>query len=149
MSAYIMAGIAISPLLNMKGDDAMAIACAAFCIPTSMTMVLPALGLSRPMRVRPRLHTIEIKRSSVHAVPNVAMLSIISRGYCKKNVDARIINAGNAPLLRILFTFADFDGEKCRNAIPHISGTKSNAMFCTNSLPIGKSISVPDWCEMN
>ena len=44
---------------------------------------------------------------------------------------------------------ADFDGEKCRNAIPHISGTKSNAMFCTNSLPIGKSKSVPDWCEMN
>jgi hypothetical protein len=35
----MMAGIAISPLLKMNGEDAIAIACAAFCIPTSIDIV--------------------------------------------------------------------------------------------------------------
>ena len=34
-----MAGRAISPLLKMKGEEAIAMACAAFCIPTSITIV--------------------------------------------------------------------------------------------------------------
>ena len=41
-----MAGMAISPLLNMKGENAMAIAWAAFCIPTSMTMVRRTAGVN-------------------------------------------------------------------------------------------------------
>ena len=39
-SAYIIAGIAISALLKMKGEVAIVMACAAFCIPTSMIIVL-------------------------------------------------------------------------------------------------------------
>ena len=41
----MMAGMAISPLLKMKGENAMAIAWAAFCIPTSMTMVRRTAGV--------------------------------------------------------------------------------------------------------
>ena len=38
-SAYIIAGIAISPLLKMNGEVAIAMTCAAFCIPNPITIV--------------------------------------------------------------------------------------------------------------
>ena len=40
-----MAGIAISASLKMNGLVAMAMACAAFCMPTSMTTVRRCAGL--------------------------------------------------------------------------------------------------------
>ena len=48
-NAYIIAGNAISPLLKINGDDAMAMACAAFCMPTSMTMVRLVPAAKPPM----------------------------------------------------------------------------------------------------
>ena len=47
-SAYIIAGIAISPLLKMNGEVAIAMACAAFCIPTSITIVRLTESVSFP-----------------------------------------------------------------------------------------------------
>ena len=40
-----MAGIAILPSLKTNGLEAIAMACAAFCIPTSMTMVRRATSM--------------------------------------------------------------------------------------------------------
>ena len=46
----------ISPLLKMKGDEAMAMAWAAFCIPTSITMVRRAASVKCPAQERSELH---------------------------------------------------------------------------------------------
>ena len=69
ISAYIIAGIAISPLLNMNGDVAIAIACAAFCIPTSITIVRRAASLSFPARDSSELHSMLAIMSRMHAMP--------------------------------------------------------------------------------
>ena len=72
-SAYIIAGSAISPLLNIKGDDAMAIACAAFCMPASMTIVRRA-ALSLPAaRDKMELPPIASRMRRAAEVPSIAM----------------------------------------------------------------------------
>ena len=101
--AYIIAGIAISPLSNMNGEVAMAIACAAFCIPISITIVRRTASVSFPTRESSELHVMLAIMSKAHASPVRVKLSIISWVYCRKNSSANVISAGKAILLSTLF----------------------------------------------
>lgn len=77
-SAYIIAGIAISPLLKMNGEVAIAMACAAFCIPTSITIVRLTESVRFPKCDSKELQIIAEIISRVHANPVRLKLSIIS-----------------------------------------------------------------------
>lgn len=98
--------MAIRPLLKMKGEKAMAMAWAAFCMPTSMTMVRRTAGENPPRRESNELHSIASKTSEAVAIPRTAKLSTISWVYWRKNTKARNIRAGKAALPRILRTLA-------------------------------------------
>ena len=139
----MIAGIAISALLNMKGELAMAMACAAFCIPTSMTMVLLTAVPDFVMRESKELQVIAANIKIVIVNPNTAKFSLMACVFCKKKIPANVIKAGNASLLSTLLTFAAGSGRKCLNVIPKKSGTNSNTMFCTMSLPKGRLTSTP------
>lgn len=106
----MIAGIAISALLNMKGELAMAIACAAFCIPTSMTMVLLTAVPDFVMRESKELHIIAANIKIVIVSPNTAKFSLMACVFCKKKIPANVIKAGNASLLSTLLTFAAGSG---------------------------------------
>ena len=106
-----MAGRAISPLLKMKGDDAMAIACAAFCIPTSITIVRLTASLNLPILDMHELQAIAISISIATERPKEAKFSAISFLYCRKNTAARIIRAGKAILPNTVLTFTDAVGQ--------------------------------------
>ena len=80
----MIAGIAISALLNMKGELAMAIACAAFCIPTSITMVLLTAVFDFVILESRELHVIAANINIVIVNPNTAKLSLIACVFCKK-----------------------------------------------------------------
>ena len=84
----------------------MEMACAAFCIPTSMTIVLLTAVLDFVSRDKRELHNIAANINAVIVIPNTAKFSLISSVYCKKNINANIINAGKANLLSTLLTFA-------------------------------------------
>ncbi len=101
----MMAGIAISPLLNIKGDVAMAIACAAFCIPTSITIVRRTAASYRKSLVDKALNSIVVSISIAAAKPSTVKFAIISLVYWIKNTNAKSIKAGNAALPSPLFTF--------------------------------------------
>lgn len=139
----MIAGIAISALLNMNGDVAMAIACAAFCMPTSMTMVLLTAVPDFVILESKELHAIAANINMLIVNPNTAKLSLIACVFCKKNINANVISAGNANLLSTLFTLAAGSGKKCLNKIPIKRGTKRSTMFCTMSLPKGRLTSIP------
>ena len=76
--AYIIAGIAISLLLKIKGDVDMAMACAAFCIPTSMTIVLLTAVFDFVSLDNSELHNIAANIRNVIVTPSTAKLSLIS-----------------------------------------------------------------------
>ena len=78
ISAYIIAGIAISLLLKIKGDVAMAMACAAFCIPTSMTMVLLTAVFDFVILDSKELHSIAANIRIAIVIPNIAKLSMMA-----------------------------------------------------------------------
>ena len=82
----MIAGIAISALLNMNGELAMAIACAAFCIPTSITMVLLTAVPDFVILESNELHPIAANINIVIVSPNTAKLSLIACVFCKKNI---------------------------------------------------------------
>lgn len=109
-SAYIIAGIAISPLLNIKGELAMEMACAAFCIPTSMTIVLLTAVLDFVILDSNELHSIAANIKAATVNPKSVKFPIISSVYCKKKINARTISAGNANLPNVLLTFAAMSG---------------------------------------
>ena len=83
-----MAGSAISPLLNMKGDDAIEIACSGFCIPTSITIVRLVASLNLPILDMHELQAIAIMISIAAESPNEAKFPAISFLYCRKNTAA-------------------------------------------------------------
>ena len=139
----MIAGIAISALLNMKGELAMAIACAAFCMPTSMMMVLLTAVPDFVILESKELHAIAANIKTPIVNPKTAKFSLIACVFCKKNIKANVISAGNASLLSTLFTFAAGPGRKCLNMIPMKRGTKRSTMFCTMSLPKGRLTSTP------
>ena len=139
----MIAGIAISPLLKMKGELAIAIACAAFCIPTSIMMVLLTAVLDFVIRDSKELHVIANNIKAVIVIPMTAKFSLIACVFCIKNIAANVISAGNASLLNTLFTFVAGSGKKCLNKIPMKSGTKRSTIFCTMSLPNGRLTSTP------
>ena len=105
-SAYIIAGIAILSSLKIKGDEAMAIACAAFCIPISIIMARRAAVLILNARDRSEPQDIVTMMSRAQAVPKVAMLSAMTSGYCKKNSSANSISAGKAALPNTRFVLS-------------------------------------------
>ena len=102
----MMAGRAISPLLKMNGEDAIAMACAAFCILTSITIVRRTAGVNLPKRDRVELPTMDRSMSSNTELPNTMKLAAISLLYCKKKTNANVMRAGNAILLRMFLTCA-------------------------------------------
>ena len=107
----MIAGIAISPLLKMKGELAMAIACAAFCIPTSITIVLLTAVPDFVIHDNVELHNIANNINAVTVNPNTAIFSLIACVFCKKKISANVIKAGNANLLSTLLTFAADPGK--------------------------------------
>lgn len=133
----------ISPLLKTNGDEAMAIACAAFCIPTSIIIVRRVAVFTLLARERSELASIAARISIVQAMPCVVKLSIISRGYCRKKSAASVISAGKAHLFSTLLVAMAACGIKRRNSTPSTSGTKSNTRFCINNLPTGSSMVLP------
>ena len=139
----MIAGIAISALLNIKGELAMAMACAAFCMPTSMTIVLLTATLDFVIRESNELHNIAANINALIVSPRTAKFSLMACVFCIKNMPANVIKAGNANLLNTLLTFAAGSGNKCLNRIPMKSGTKRSTMFCTMSLPKGRLTSTP------
>ena len=106
----MIAGNAISPLLKIKGELAIEIACAAFCIPTSMTMVLLTAVFDFVALDNKELHNIAAKIKAVIVIPRTAKFALISSVYCKKNINAKVINAGKANLPSVLLTFAAASG---------------------------------------
>ena len=106
----MIAGIAISSLLNMTGDFAMAMACTAFCIPTSMTMVLLTAVPDFVMRESKELQVIAANIKIVIVNPNTAKFSLMACVFRKKKIPANVIKAGNASLLSTLLTFAAGSG---------------------------------------
>ena len=88
----------------------MEMACAAFCIPTSMTIVLLTAVLDFVSRDKRELHNIAANINAVIVIPNTAKFSLISSVYCKKNINANAINAGKANLLSVLLTFTAVSG---------------------------------------
>ena len=133
----------------MKGELAMDIACAAFCIPTSMTMVLLTAVFDFVALDNKELHNIAANIKAVVVIPSTAKFSFISSVYCRKNINANVIRAGKANLLSVLFTFAAASGYNFLNNIPIISGTKRSTMFCTISFPNGRCISMPLCSDTN
>ena len=123
-----MAGNAISPLLKISGDDAIAMACAAFCIPTSMTIVRLTAVLEPLMRDKPPLHSMASRMSNAPDNPNNAKLLAISRRYCRKNTVASVISAGKANLPSTSATFFAATGLILPKRLPASNGTKSNTM---------------------
>ena len=71
----MIAGIAISPLLKMNGDEAIAIACAAFCIPTSIVIVLLTALLHLLILANVELQSIANSISNEIVKPNIRKLS--------------------------------------------------------------------------
>lgn len=106
-----MAGRAISPLLKMKGEEAIAMACAAFCIPTSITIVRLTEELNLPILDMPELHAIATTISIAADRPKEAKFPAISVLYCRKNTAARIIRAGKAILPKTLLTLTAASGQ--------------------------------------
>ena len=94
----MIAGIAISALLNMKGELAMAMACAAFCMPTSMTMVLLTAVLDFVILESIELHVIAANINIVIVNPSTAKFSLMACVFCIKNIKANVISAGKASL---------------------------------------------------
>ena len=76
-----MAGMAISPLLKIKGDEAIAMACAAFCMLTSIIIVRRTALFVPARRERMELHSIAKRISKPVARPTIVKLSIISCVY--------------------------------------------------------------------
>ena len=74
----MIAGIAISGLLKIKGDVAMAIACAAFCIPTSMIIVLLTATVDFVILESIELHNIANNIKIVTVNPKTAKFSLIA-----------------------------------------------------------------------
>ena len=137
-NAYMIAGNAISPLLNISGDVAMAMACAAFCMPTSMTIVRLVPALELLMRDIAELHSIASIISKAPDSPNRVKLSAISRQYCMKNTVASVMSAGNANFPSTFAVFMAAVGHSFRKRLPDSSGTNNSTIFCINSLPTGR-----------
>lgn len=62
----------------MNGDVAMVIACAAFCIPTSMIIVLLTAVFDFVILDKRELHSIAANIKIATVNPNIAILSIIA-----------------------------------------------------------------------
>ena len=88
----------------------MEMACAAFCIPTSMTIVLLTAVLDFVSRDNRELHNIAANINTVIVIPRTAKLALISSVYWRKNIKAKVIRAGKANLPNILFTLAAVSG---------------------------------------
>ena len=88
----MIAGIAISALLNMKGELAMAIACAAFCMPTSMMMVLLTAVPDFVILESNELHAIAANIKTLIVNPKTAKLSLIACVFCKKNINDSVVS---------------------------------------------------------
>lgn len=84
----------------------MAIACAAFCIPTSITIVRLTALLNRPIRDMLELQAIATSISNAAESPKEAKLSAISFLYCRKKTAARIIREGKAILPKTFLVLA-------------------------------------------
>ena len=122
-------------------------ACAAFCIPTSMTMVRRTVPVSRAKRDSSELHSMLAIISSAHAMPVRRKLTIISSVYCRKKRNASVISAGKAIFPNIFPVLLALYGLIRRNRNPASNGTNRSTMFCTSSFPIGNSMEMPALCE--
>ena len=69
----------------MKGEEAIAMACAAFCIPTSITIVRLTEALNLPILDMPELHAIATTISIAADRPKEAKFPAISVLYRSKN----------------------------------------------------------------
>ena len=117
-------------------------------MPTSITMVRRIAFPNFPAFDNNELHNIAVNISAVVESPIRAKFSKISFVYCRKNVMASTISAGNAILLNTLFTLFAVSGRNFFSAIPNNIGTRKSITFCISSLPIGRLIPVPDCSDM-
>lgn len=139
----MMAGMAIALSLKMKGLDAIAIACAAFCIPTSITIVfcsLPLSFVSFDKRAPARMERIS---RAVTEPPRIAKLSAIVTRCCTKYDPARKTKAGKAHFERIFSRRVAVLWAYFLTTIPKMIGRSIRRRFCTRRFPTGRCISVP------
>ena len=128
-----MAGTAISPLSKISGEVATAIACAAFCIPTSMTIVRRTARRSRNRRASSDPPAIASRISVPAARPSTPRFSRIVEAYCTKKTAASSIRAGKATRPSSSCTRRAARGRQCLKSAPQSIGRNSRTMFCTGS----------------
>ena len=75
-----------------------------------MTMVFLTAVLDLLILDNNELHNIADNIRANIVSPNIAKLSMISCVYCKKNMNANNIRAGNANLLKVLLVLAAVSG---------------------------------------
>ena len=138
-----MAGTAISPLSKISGEVATAIACAAFCIPTSMTIVRRTARRSRNRRASSDPPAIASRISVPAARPSTPRFSRIVEAYCTKKTAASSIRAGKATRPSSSCTRRAARGRQCLKSAPQSIGRNSRTMFCTSSFPTGSSMVAP------
>ena len=88
----MIAGTAITSLLKMNGEDATAIACAAFCIPTSIMMVRCCWRFREKTFSRSQAPLTASNNMAVTDAPRTRKLSQMTDIFCTKNKPARNIN---------------------------------------------------------
>ena len=138
--AYIIAGIAILPSLKTKGLPAIAMACAAFCIPTSIMIVLLSLAMSLKRKHSPAAAAIAHSRRTVVARPRVWKLSpMVLRCWMKKTA-ARKSRAGKARRERTLSVLIAHSFFQCLRPMPRRIGRSIVTIFCINRLRTGRWI---------
>ena len=144
----MMAGMAITSLLKTNGLQAMVMACAAFCMPTSMTMVRRSRPVSRmtydsstPQPIAPRMS------SDIIAPSEANSLTMVSR-CCRKKTVTSSTRQGNASRFSTLCSRCASASRRMFSHRPRTMGTAMSTRFCTSKLPTGRwtAVAVPTDC---
>ena len=118
----------------------MAMACAAFCIPTSIMIVLLSPVLSPKRKHSPAAAAVAQSRRTVVASPRLWKLStIVPRCWMKKTA-ARKSRAGKARRERTLSVLMAHSFFQCLSPMPRRIGRSIVTMFCINRLRTGRWI---------
>ena len=144
----MMAGTAIVSLLKTNGLQATVMAWAAFCMPTSMTMVRRSRDVSRITHDNRAPLPMAAMISTVTEPPSMANeLTMVSR-CCRKKMVTSNSRQGNANRFNRACNRSANALRRIANHSPRTMGTAISTRFCTNRLPTGNwmSVAVPTDC---
>ena len=133
----------MASLSNTRGLQATVMACAAFCIPTSMTMVRRSAPVRRKMRESREPPLIARRMSTVIQSPRDGNSCMMVALCWRKNTVARRMRAGNAPRFSMLWMRLAAVVHFIPTPSPMRMGTAISTMFCMSRLPTGRCTSAP------